>query len=235
MSNTTTTLAPAPLALYTTLLQVQRELNDACDLAMTQAVQARIPECGDFGRIAQTLDWCRNQLPDVLQSLKGLADAQAAQQQAAQDAVLAQSRDSAAAQAAYEAFDFGQPVVDDSGWEHSSGDSLWARTVFLESPFNDVDSRAHAVKRLQQIAMGELFDMAALDFVLQMPDLSADESALVQRWRTGSQQGTDHVGLQDLALKLQACTDWQSAPSVRVRFSVEVAHGVASNAQVSGG
>lgn len=34
-----------------------QELVDSCNLAMHNAVAARIPECGDFGKIAQSLSY----------------------------------------------------------------------------------------------------------------------------------------------------------------------------------
>ena len=41
---------------------VRRALIDARNLAMTNTVKARIPECGDFGAIAQDLDFICDQL-----------------------------------------------------------------------------------------------------------------------------------------------------------------------------
>lgn len=41
---------------------VKRALIDARNLAMTNTVKARIPECGDFGAIAQGLDFICDQL-----------------------------------------------------------------------------------------------------------------------------------------------------------------------------
>jgi hypothetical protein len=37
--------------------ELMRALIDARDLAMKNTVAARVPECGDFGAIAQNLDW----------------------------------------------------------------------------------------------------------------------------------------------------------------------------------
>ena len=39
-------------------------INHACGLAMHNTLAARIPESGDFGSIAQSLDWVRNTLRD---------------------------------------------------------------------------------------------------------------------------------------------------------------------------
>ena len=41
---------------------VRRALIDARNLAMTNTVKARTPECGDFGAIAQDLDFICDQL-----------------------------------------------------------------------------------------------------------------------------------------------------------------------------
>jgi len=42
--------------------EIQRALIDARDLAMHQTMAARIPECGDFGAIAQSLDYVVGEL-----------------------------------------------------------------------------------------------------------------------------------------------------------------------------
>jgi hypothetical protein len=41
---------------------VVAELVQARSLAMEQVMSARIPECGDFGKIAQGLDWALNEM-----------------------------------------------------------------------------------------------------------------------------------------------------------------------------
>ena len=41
---------------------IQRALIETRDLAMRNTVAARIPECGDFGEIAQNLDFIVNEL-----------------------------------------------------------------------------------------------------------------------------------------------------------------------------
>lgn len=41
---------------------IQRALIESRDLAMRNTVAARIPECGDFGVIAQSLDFIVNEL-----------------------------------------------------------------------------------------------------------------------------------------------------------------------------
>jgi len=42
--------------------QQSKALLDARDIAMTHTLKARIPECGEFARIAQDLDWLCYQL-----------------------------------------------------------------------------------------------------------------------------------------------------------------------------
>jgi hypothetical protein len=46
-----------PEAPATQLSLLMAALHDARDVAMHNTAAARIPECGDFGRIAQNLDW----------------------------------------------------------------------------------------------------------------------------------------------------------------------------------
>lgn len=41
---------------------IQRALIESRDLAMRNTMAARIPECGDFGEIAQNLDFIVNEL-----------------------------------------------------------------------------------------------------------------------------------------------------------------------------
>jgi hypothetical protein len=45
--------------------QVKRALQDACNLAMRNTLAARIPECGDFGAIAQDLSWALDNLDAI--------------------------------------------------------------------------------------------------------------------------------------------------------------------------
>lgn len=47
----------------------------------------------------------------------------------------------AAADAAYEKYDFGDGVIveDDSGWEHSSAGNTWTRPVFVKTNYQDPD------------------------------------------------------------------------------------------------
>lgn len=47
---------------------LMRALTDARDLAMKNVIAARIPESGDFGAIAQNLDWALEQLSKALAS-----------------------------------------------------------------------------------------------------------------------------------------------------------------------
>lgn len=46
-----------------TLRQVREALDRACNLAMHRAVTARVPECGDFGAIAQDISAAIAMLP----------------------------------------------------------------------------------------------------------------------------------------------------------------------------
>lgn len=45
--------------------EIMSELKSACDIAMHNVLAARIPECGDFGKIAQSLAWAIDQLENV--------------------------------------------------------------------------------------------------------------------------------------------------------------------------
>jgi len=42
-----------------------KALSEARDIAMLQALKARIPECGHFGAIAQQLDWLVEQITNT--------------------------------------------------------------------------------------------------------------------------------------------------------------------------
>jgi hypothetical protein len=53
--DTSSTEAPSGTANQLSLIMVA--LHDAREVAMHNTAAARIPECGDFGRIAQNLDW----------------------------------------------------------------------------------------------------------------------------------------------------------------------------------
>lgn len=59
---------------------LMRALNDARDLAMKNTAAARIPECGDFGAIAQNLDWALDEIKRTA-SAAPLADAPAEPEQ----------------------------------------------------------------------------------------------------------------------------------------------------------
>lgn len=52
------TAPPSP----TPAADIMRALTEAHDLAMRQTVEARYPECGDFGAIAQNLSWALGEL-----------------------------------------------------------------------------------------------------------------------------------------------------------------------------
>lgn len=53
----------AELSKYAKLTpDIQRALIESRDLAMRNTMAARIPECGDFGAIAQNLDFIVNEL-----------------------------------------------------------------------------------------------------------------------------------------------------------------------------
>lgn len=44
---------------------ILNELKPACDLAMNNVVLARIPECGDFAEIAQTISYVMQEAKEI--------------------------------------------------------------------------------------------------------------------------------------------------------------------------
>lgn len=55
---------------------------------------------------------------------------------------------------------------------------------------------------LEKTALGEAYYGNALSVVRDIPDLSEKELAVLDRYLTGTQLDTDHVTLQDIALKV---------------------------------
>jgi hypothetical protein len=58
-------------------------------------------------------------------------------------------------------------------------------------------------KELDDTALGKAYYGNALRVAKDIPGVTAEERALLDRYATGAQRGTDHVGLQDLAIKLR--------------------------------
>lgn len=55
---------------------------------------------------------------------------------------------------------------------------------------------------LERTAMGDGFYGNALRVAKDLPGIAAKDRALLDRYATGNQRGTDHVALQDLAMKI---------------------------------
>lgn len=70
----------------------------------------------------------------------------------------------------------------------------------LPKPYNE----AQIAWELERTAMGDGFYGNALRVAKDLPYLTADHRALLDRYATGCQSGTDHVALQDLALLIDA-------------------------------
>lgn len=70
-----------------------------------------------------------------------------------------------------------------------------------------VYSIAHIATLLERIALGEAFHGHALRVAKDAPGVTDEDRALLDRYTDGLQRGTDHVALQDLALRLRADTE----------------------------
>jgi hypothetical protein len=57
--------------------------------------------------------------------------------------------------------------------------------------------------KLDAIAMGETFYMCAIVEAENIKWLSLDEKACLRRYRNGNQSDTDHITLQDIAIKIR--------------------------------
>lgn len=64
------------------------------------------------------------------------------------------------------------------------------------------DNRAIAAE-LKKTALGEAYYGNALYVAQDIPGLTNAERECIVRWLTGSQRGTDHVRLQDIANKVE--------------------------------
>lgn len=59
---------------------------------------------------------------------------------------------------------------------------------------------------LNRTALGDSYHGEALRAAMDAPGITDDDRALLARWANGSQTGTDHCALQDLALRIAATT-----------------------------
>lgn len=66
------------------------------------------------------------------------------------------------------------------------------------SPYNERRIRWE----LERTAAGDAYYGNALRVALDMPGVDADDRAMLNRWATGTQNSTDHISLQDLAMKI---------------------------------
>lgn len=60
---------------------------------------------------------------------------------------------------------------------------------------------------LERTALGDGYFGNALRVAKDLPGLTADDRGLLDRWAAGNQGGTDHVALQDLALRIDRAGD----------------------------
>lgn len=51
--------------------------------------------------------------------------------------------------------------------------------------------------------MGEAFYGNALRVAKDIPGITAQDRSVLDRWATGGQSGTDHIGLQEIAMKVR--------------------------------
>lgn len=63
---------------------------------------------------------------------------------------------------------------------------------------------AQIARELESTAIGACYYGNALRVAKDIPGLTADDRALLDRYASGINTGTDHVALQDLALRIDA-------------------------------
>ena len=92
----------------------------------------------------------------------------------------------------------------------------------LAYPYN----AARIAWELERTAMGDGFHGNALRVAKDIPGLTDDDRALLDRYATGRNSGTDHVALQDLALRIDrnlgvAVRQWQHDETGRITETAE--------------
>lgn len=88
----------------------------------------------------------------------------------------------------------------------------------LEVPADAKEGRVYNEKQiaweLERTALGDGFYGNALRVAKDLPGVAADDRALLDRFATGMSRSADHVGLQDLALRIYRAPAQQPAAAV---------------------
>ena len=80
------------------------------------------------------------------------------------------------------------------------GTTAIAKAEGKAQPYNDY----RIAWELERTALGDGFYGNALRVAKDIPGITADDRSLLDRYATGRHTGTDHVKLQDLALRIDA-------------------------------